>query len=573
MIWKSWSARALGALAALGVTAAMLAVSGGPASAAVSCPTVDSVTGAVSPAPGPGADLQGCDLRNANLFGADLAGANLAGADLTGATLTAAQLSDADLAGATLASAALDGAFLDGATLTKVRSGGITGSPMALPANWVLATSTAGGYLAGPGADFSGQNLSGINFHPGPGTSITDLAGADFAGATVQGLGGDNLTGANLTGANLRGAYFYGSDLTGADFSNADLTAANLSVTTLTGTILGTATLTGIAAWGLTGTPASLPANWSLRVSCLIGPGAVLPASSLAGADLSGADLAGADLTSAHLGSSNLTGADLTGADLSGADLTSANLTDADLTGATITSANLSGVTWLHTICPDGSNSDEYADGCLSPIDTTPPVATVTGVSANRHYIIGAPPTPGCHTTDNSMVATPASLTVTTTGTHGVGPFTAICAGAVDRAGNTQAAPVSVTYTVVYGVGGFLAPKPGATLAKSARAIVVTFRFVKSSGQPIGPAVASALAAAGKVRASLAGPGITTRTATCTWNATSLYFRCSIGTPSGVKTGSTHKYSITALENVGTGRLIKAPAVGTARDPETVHFR
>jgi uncharacterized protein YjbI with pentapeptide repeats len=552
MIWKPWSARALSALATLGVTAAMLAFSGGPASAAVSCPTVDSVTGAVSPAPGPGADLQGCDLRNANLFGGDLTGANLAGADLTGATLTAARLANADLTGATLASAALDGAFLDGATLTKVRSGGITGSPMALPANWVLATSTAGGYLAGPGADFSGQNLSGINFHPGPGTSITDLAGADFAGATVQGLGGDNLTGANLTGANLRGAYFYGSDLTGADFSNADLTRANLSVTTLTGTILGTATLTGIAAWGLTGTPASLPANWSLRDSCLIGPGAVLPASSLAGADLSGADLAGADLTSAYLGSSNLTGA--------------------DLTGATITNANLSGVTWLHTICPDGSNSDEYADGCLSPLDTAPPVATVTGVSANHHYIIGAPPTPGCHTTDNSMVATPASLTVTTTGTHGVGPFTATCAGAVDRAGNTQAAPVSVSYTVVYGSGGFLTPKPGATLAKSARAIVVTFRFVKSSGQPIGPAVASALAAAGKVRASLAGPGITTRTATCTWNATSLYFRCSIRTPSGVKTGSTYNYSITALENVGTG-LIKAPAVGTATNPETVHFR
>jgi hypothetical protein len=170
------------------------------------------------------------------------------------------------------------------------------------------------------------------------------------------------------------------------------------------------------------------------------------------------------------------------------------------------------------------------------------------------------------------MVATPASLTVTTTGAHGVGPFTATCAGAVDRAGNTQAAPVSVTYTVVYGFGGFLAPKPGATLAKSARAIVMTFRFVKSSGQPIGRAVASALAAAGKVRASLAGPGITTRTATCTWNATSLYFRCSIGTPSGVKTGSTYKYSVTALENVGTG-LIKAPAVGTAQNPETVHFR
>jgi uncharacterized protein YjbI with pentapeptide repeats len=572
MIWKPWSARALIALAMLGVTAAMLAVSGGPAAAAVSCPAVDSVTGAVSPAPGPAADLQGCNLTGANLFGADLTGANLAGADLTGANLTAARLSNADLTGATLASADLDGAFLDGATLTMVRSGGITGSPMALPANWVLATSPAGGYLAGPGADFSGQNLSETNFNPGPGTSVTDLAGADFAGATVRGFSGDNLTGANLTGANLRGANLYGSDLTRADFSNADLTGANLGITTLTGTGLGTATLTGIDAWGLTGTPASLPANWSLRDHCLIGPGAVLRASSLGEADLSGVDLAGADLTSAHLGGSDLTGANLAGADLSSADLTSANLTDANLTGATLTNASLSGVTWLHTICPDGSNSDGYVDGCLSPLDTTPPVATVTGVSATHHYIIGAPPTPGCHTTDNSTVATPASLTVTTTGTHGVGPFTATCAGAVDRAGNTQAAPVSVTYSVVYGFGGFLAPKSGATLAKSAHAIVVTFRFVRSSGQPIGPAVASALAAAGKVRASLAGPAITSKTATCTWNAASLYFRCSIGTPSGVKTGSGYKYSITALENVGTG-LIKAPAIRKATDPETVHFR
>ena len=114
--------------------------------------------------------------------------------------------------------------------------------------------------------------------------------------------------------------------------------------------------------------------------------------------------------------------------------------------------------------------------------------------------------------------------------------------------------------------------RPGATLAKSARAIIVTFRFVKASGQSIGSGVASALAAAGKVRASIAGPGITKKTATCTWNPTSLHFRCSIGTPSGVKTGSGYKYSITALENVGTG-LIKAPAVGTATDPETVRFK
>jgi uncharacterized protein YjbI with pentapeptide repeats len=371
VIWKPWSARALSALATLGVAAATLAASAGPVSAAVTCPTVDPVTHAVSPAPGPGADLQGCVLANANLFGADLTGANLAGADMTGATLTAARLVSADLTGANLASTALGGASLDGATLTMVRSGGITGNPTVLPANWVLATSLAGGYLAGPGADFSGQNLMGVNFNPGPGGPSADLAGADFAGATVRSLGGDNLTGANLTGANLRGANFYGSDLTNADFSNADLTGGTLSVTTLTGTILGTATLTGIAAWGLTGTPASLPANWSIRDSCLIGPGAVLPAASLTGSDLSGADLAGADLAGAFMASSNLTGTNLTGADLTGADLTSANLTKADLTTANLTGATVAGatwtsVTWSGTTCPDGSNSDSHVAGCFS---------------------------------------------------------------------------------------------------------------------------------------------------------------------------------------------------------------
>jgi uncharacterized protein YjbI with pentapeptide repeats len=206
----------------------------------------------------------------------------------------------------------------------------------------------------------------GVNFNPGPGGPSADLAGADFAGATVRGLGGDNLTGANLTGANLRGANFYGSNLTNADFSKADLTGGTLSVTTLTGTKLGTATLTGIAGWGLTGTPVSLPGSWSIRDSCLIGPGAVLPASSLTGANLSGADLAGADLAGAYMASSNLTGTNLTRADLANADLTTANLTKANLAGATITGAKWAGVIWSGTTCPDGTNSDAHVAGCFS---------------------------------------------------------------------------------------------------------------------------------------------------------------------------------------------------------------
>src|SRR5262249_36860469 len=88
MIWKPWSARTLSALAMLGVTAATLALSGGPASAAVPCPTIDPTTRAVSPAPAPGVDWQGCNLATAIMTGANLANANLAGANLLGVDLT-----------------------------------------------------------------------------------------------------------------------------------------------------------------------------------------------------------------------------------------------------------------------------------------------------------------------------------------------------------------------------------------------------------------------------------------------------------------------------------------------------
>ena len=454
--------------------------------------------------------------------------------------------------------------------LTMVRSGGITGSPTAMPANWYLATSVAGGYLAGPGADFSGQSLLGVDFSPVGASG--DLASADFAGVTVQGqLGGLNLAGANFTGASLRGVSFYGSDLTGADFSNADLTGGNLSVTTLTGTVLGSATLTSVAAWGLTGAPASLPTNWSLRDNCLIGPGAVLAGASLTGADLAHADLADANLTGALMASSDLTGTDLAGADLAGADLTDANLTSANLAGATVTGTLLSGVIWSDTTCPDGTNSDKHVDGCLSKLDTTPPAVTVTGVRSRR-YVLGAVPRPGCATTDDGAVARPATLTVTTSGAHHVGRFTATCSGAVDLAGNKQAAPVSVSYTVVYGFGVYTAPGRGSTIRKASRRLVVRFRLTGAGGRPIARTIGASLAARHAVRVRLAGPGIRPRIAACGWDAARAGFRCVIAIPAGARTGLSRRYTLTASENVGTGFLI-APPVGKAVNPEVIHFR
>ena len=280
---------------------------------------------------GPYANLQGCssvtlplgdDLSNANLTGANLSGdsfyfdnltdanltnanltnASLPNANLTGANLTGANLTGADLTQANLSGANLTGANLSGANLSAVTSGGITGTPSALPAGW----SVVSGYLVGPGSNLIAANLVGAN-----------LSGADLLGA---GLYYANLTNANLTNANLSNATLTGANLAGAQLAGADLN--------------------GITTGGMVGTPLSLPAGWTSTVGYLVGPGVQLIA-----VNLSGANLAGVDLTGASFYYVTLSGADLTGA---------------NFTGATISS-----VTWSNTTCPDGSNSDGNAGTCI----------------------------------------------------------------------------------------------------------------------------------------------------------------------------------------------------------------
>ena len=111
--------------------------------------------------------------------------------------------------------------------------------------------------------------------------------------------------------------------MTGADLTNAHFTNANLE-----GTVLKEAILSGSSSGAVTGTPESLPSEWTLVDGYLIGPEA-----SLTYANLMGAKLAGANLSKSLLTRANLVGADLTGANLSEADLTSVSLTDACLIG------------------------------------------------------------------------------------------------------------------------------------------------------------------------------------------------------------------------------------------------
>jgi uncharacterized protein YjbI with pentapeptide repeats len=92
--------------------------------------------------------------------------------------------------------------------------------------------------------------------------------------------------------------------------------------------------------------------------------GAKLQGANLQNADLAGANLAGADLAGANLQDASLSGADLAGADLAGANVQGADLAGADLNGANLKGANLKGISWSHTTCPGGTDSDNDAGTC-----------------------------------------------------------------------------------------------------------------------------------------------------------------------------------------------------------------
>jgi uncharacterized protein YjbI with pentapeptide repeats len=162
------------------------------------------------------ANLTDVNFSDAFLFDGLFTNANLTGANLTGANLEVTQFGGATLTGADLT----------GADLSQVVSGGIVGTPAALPTNWLLLD----GYLVGPSANDNGADFA-----------LADLAGADLAGAQFD---QNNFSKANLTGANLTGADLQSATLTSAELTDADLDGANLVDATLTRSELQDANLT-----------------------------------------------------------------------------------------------------------------------------------------------------------------------------------------------------------------------------------------------------------------------------------------------------------------------------------------
>ncbi len=189
------------------------------------------------------ANLAGANLTNANLGGsllldANLTGAILVGTNLDGTHLTGANLTGADLTNANLANASIGNANFTDVNSTYLASGGLTGTPSALPGDVQIAS----GYWIAPNANLTDATINAAAI------SDANLAGANLTNAN---LGGSLLPDANLTGAILVGTNLDGTHLTGANLTGATLVGAIIDATALANANLTDATLLGAV-----GTPA-----------------------------------------------------------------------------------------------------------------------------------------------------------------------------------------------------------------------------------------------------------------------------------------------------------------------------
>lgn len=360
MFKRKLIAKSLSFVAALGILSSGVA----PASAASDCVPNNHV------------DLSGCDFSNRDFFnyvldGSDFsnvnfsnsyarysywAGTKLDGANLTNAVLYSAYMVGAtfigtNLTGANLARVNLDGADLTDANLTGVVSGGITGTPLALPTGWGLL----GGYLVGPGADLRGANLTGL-----------DLTGIDLTGANLNGVRSGDMTGTPIalpTPWQFAGGYLFGpgadlvrARLDGLDLWDLDLTGANLTGASINQASIIYSTLTGVKSGGLVGTFQQI-SGARVQNGYILVPSANLVGADLRGADLSSLNLTACDLTGADLTNANLTGTDLSRSIVINTNFTFAHMNNSYLTGtqvsfskfngADLSGANLFGSTFL----------------------------------------------------------------------------------------------------------------------------------------------------------------------------------------------------------------------------------
>ena len=123
-------------------------------------------------------------------------------------------------------------------------------------------------------------------------------------------------------------------------------------------------------------------------------------------ASICNADFSGASLETMDFTLSNLTGSVFRNATLTDVNFTRVDLTNVDFTGANVTAKSVSNAIWDNTTCPDGSNSDDKPNGCVSmlpraptPSPTPAPTPSPTPICANCPANFT-----GCYTSTNSCL-------------------------------------------------------------------------------------------------------------------------------------------------------------------------
>lgn len=193
-------------------------------------------------------------------------------------------------------------------------------------------TNTGGSFrIVGPNDNCS-TNETALDWPKTSGGGNNEFICIDcFAKDMLFRLNRQNFVGINLDSAIISGSFFINEDLTGASFKHT--------------------ILYGVSGTGANFTDADLTdAN--------------------ARANFDNANLTRANLTNATMSNASFKGTNATNANFQNVDLSYAVFENANLIGATnMNTATATGVAWVNTTCPDGTNSDNNGNTCIGHLN------------------------------------------------------------------------------------------------------------------------------------------------------------------------------------------------------------
>lgn len=191
-----------------------------------------------------------------------------------------------------------------------------------------------------------------------PGNFLTSLGSADFSGADLRyrNFVGVNLQNANLSNANLKGSDMQNANLSaatlGSDVRNVNFQDATLDSASITGYIEHTNFI------GATLNSANIES-------------ATFESNNLSGLEFNTVNFLNTisfynnNLQNTEFNNLHLANVSMQNNNVTGANFTNVQFEDSNLQGNNLSVAILTGATWINTICPDGTNSDNNGNTCV----------------------------------------------------------------------------------------------------------------------------------------------------------------------------------------------------------------